>query len=97
MDSKGDLLVPLKRLQPMAERLVLIEPDADHPVALNPLDIPRMSAHHTVSLLEYVFSSLLDAKMTSLQQTLFRSVLPALGGGMKGVIPLALASLDLGG
>ena len=78
MDSKGDLLEPIKRLKGIADRLVLIEPDAEHPVALNPLDIPRTSAHHAVSLLEYVFSSLLDAKMTSLQQTLFRSVLPAL-------------------
>jgi hypothetical protein len=78
MDSKGDLLEPIKRLQGLADRLVLVEPDAEHPVALNPLDIPRASAHHAVSLLEYVFSSLLDAKMTSLQQTLFRSVLPAL-------------------
>jgi hypothetical protein len=78
IDSKGDLLDPIKRLRGIAERLVLVEADTQHPVALNPLDIPRTGAHHAVSLLEYVFSSLLDAKMTSLQQTLFRSVLPAL-------------------
>jgi hypothetical protein len=77
MDSKGDLLNPIKKLKDIADRLVLIEPDHEHPLALNPLDIPKTSVNHAVSL-EYIFSSLLDAKMTALQQTLFRSVLPAL-------------------
>lgn len=78
IDSKGDLLEPISRLRDIADRLVLIEPDPDRPLALNPLDIPKTNVNHAVSLLEYIFSSLLDAKMTSLQQTLFRSVLPAL-------------------
>jgi hypothetical protein len=78
IDSKGDLLEPIKKLKETADRLVLIEPDPEHPLALNPLDIPKTNVNHAVSLLEYIFSSLLDAKMTSLQQTLFRSVLPAL-------------------
>ena len=78
MDSKGDLIEPLKKLAAVKDRLVLIEPDPDFPLALNPLDIPKTNVAHTVSLLEYVFSALLEAKMTALQQTLFRSVLPAL-------------------
>jgi hypothetical protein len=78
MDSKGDLINPIKELQAVKNRLVLIEPDPDHPLALNPLDIPKTNVAHTVSLLEYVFSALLEAKMTALQMTLFRSVLPAL-------------------
>jgi hypothetical protein len=78
MDSKGDLIDPIKRLKRIADRIVLIEPDFDHPIALNPLDIPKTSVNHAVSLLEYVFSSLLEAKMTALQMTLFRSLLPAL-------------------
>lgn len=78
IDSKGDLLDPIKKLKGIADRLVLIEPDADFPLALNPLDIPKTNVNHAISLLEYIFSSLLEAKMTSLQQTLFRSVLPAL-------------------
>jgi hypothetical protein len=78
IDSKGDLLDPIKKLKDIADRLVLIEPDPDHPLALNPLDIPKTSVNHAVALLEYIFSSLLEAKMTPLQMTLFRSVLPAL-------------------
>ncbi len=78
MDLKGDLINPIKELQAVKDRLILIDPDPDHPLALNPLDIPKTNVAHTVSLLEYIFSALLEAKMTALQMTLFRSVLPAL-------------------
>lgn len=78
MDSKGDLVPPLSRLADIQDRLVIIEPDPDYPLALNPLDIPASNIAHTISLLEYVFSSLLEAKMTALQMTLFRNVLPAI-------------------
>ncbi len=78
MDSKGDLIRPIQQLAAIKDRLVLIEPEPDFPLALNPLDIPKTNIAHTVSLLEYVFSALLEAKMTALQMTLFRSVLPAL-------------------
>src|SRR5207253_1378624 len=37
MDSKGDLITPIKELAAVKERLVLIEPDPDFPLALNPL------------------------------------------------------------
>lgn len=78
MDSKGDLINPIKQLKEIQDRIVLIEPDPDYPLALNPLDIPKTNVTHAVSLLEYVFSALLEAKMTAKQQTLFRNVLPAL-------------------
>lgn len=78
MDSKGDLIGPIKELAAIKDRLVLIEPDSDFPLALNPLDIPTANINHVVSLLEYVFSALLEAKMTALQMTLFRTVLPAI-------------------
>jgi hypothetical protein len=77
MDSKGDLIEPIKKLRAVADRLVLIEPDPEFPLALNPLDIPRANVAHTISLLEYVMSSLLEAKMTPLQTALFRKLLPA--------------------
>ena len=78
MDSKGDLITPIKELAVVKDRLVLIEPDPEFPLALNPLDIPKANINHVVSLLEYVFSALLEAKMTALQMTLFRTVLPAI-------------------
>ena len=56
----------------------MIEADPEFPLALNPLDIPKTNINHAVSLLEYVFSALLEAKMTALQMTLFRTVLPAI-------------------
>src|SRR5215470_12266007 len=78
LDSKGDLIGPIKELAAVKDRLVLIEPDPDFPLALNPLDIPRANVNHIISLLEYIFSALLEAKMTALQMTLFRTVLPAI-------------------
>jgi hypothetical protein len=78
MDSKGDLIGPIKELAAVKDRLVLIEPDPEFPLALNPLDIPNANINHVISLLEYIFSALLEAKMTALQMTLFRTVLPAI-------------------
>jgi hypothetical protein len=82
MDSKGDLINPLKELKAVQDRLVLVEPDAEFPLALNPLDIPHTDVGHTIALIEYVFSSLLEAKFTPLQMTLFRNVLPAVVEGI---------------
>jgi len=75
MDSKGDLIDHAKRLEcfgpngELADKLVLIEPHED--LAINPLDIGATTGH-TISLLEYVFSSPLK-RSTSKQNTLFRS------------------------
>src|SRR5262249_26037651 len=78
LDSKGDLIGPIKELAAVKHRLVLIEPDPNFRLALNPLDIPGANINHVISLLEYIFSALLEAKMTALQMTLFRTVLPAI-------------------
>jgi len=81
MDSKGDLIDHARRLKLFSKggelegRLTLIEPDAS--LALNPLDLGA-STGHTISLLEYLFTGLLDTKPTPLQSTLFRAVLMAI-------------------
>jgi hypothetical protein len=78
MDSKGDLINPIKNMAAVADRLVLIEPDSLQPLALNPLDVPSENIPHTIALIEYILSGLLDAKFTNLQSALFRHVLPAM-------------------
>lgn len=78
IDSKGDLIEPLKHLDCIKDRLLLIEPDAGSAFALNPLDISRTNVMQAVSLIEYIMAGLLDAKFTALQSTLFRNVVPAI-------------------
>jgi hypothetical protein len=78
IDSKGDLIDPIKNLASINERLILIEPDPDSAFALNPLDVSGGSAAHAVSLIEYIMAGLLDAKFTGLQSTLFRNTVPAI-------------------
>ena len=78
MDSKGDLINPIKSMAAIADRLVLIEPDVHHPLALNPLDVASGDVAHTIALIEYILSGLLEAKFTNLQSALFRHVLPAI-------------------
>ena len=77
MDSKGDLSDPISRHkvfapgQPLAGRLAVLEPDANYPLALNPLDLGA-STPHTIRLLQYVFGFLGQDR---LQATLLRAVL----------------------
>jgi hypothetical protein len=78
MDSKGDLIQPIRELAEIQDRLVLIDPDPENPIAINPLDIGQTNLARSVDLLEYLFASLLEFKMTAMQTTLFRSVLRAL-------------------
>ena len=78
MDSKGDLIEPIKNLQSLKDRLVLIEPSPETAFALNPLDVSHASIVQVVSLIEYIMAGLLDAKFTALQSTLFRNVVPAI-------------------
>jgi hypothetical protein len=77
MDSKGELIDSIKDLDCISDRLILIEPSLDVPLALNPLDIPHTDLVHTIGLVEYIMSALLEAKFTPLQSTLFRNVIPA--------------------
>lgn len=78
MDSKGDFIDPIRNLKAIEDRLVIIDPDPKNPVAINPLDIAHADLAQSVDLLEYLFASLLEFKMTAMQTTLFRSVLRAL-------------------
>ena len=78
IDSKGDLIDPIRGLSEIQDRLVIIDPDPQNPVAINPLDIGQTDLAQSVDLLEYLFASLLEFKMTAMQTTLFRSVLRAL-------------------
>ncbi len=78
MDSKGDLIEPVRNLKEIQDRLVIIDPDPRNPVAINPLDIAHTDLAQSIDLLEYLFASLLEFKMTAMQTTLFRSVLRAL-------------------
>jgi hypothetical protein len=81
MDSKGDLIEPIRGFRNIQDRLIVIDPDPQNPVAINPLDIARADLAQSVDLLEYLFGSLLEFKMTAMQTTLFRSVLRALVTG----------------
>jgi hypothetical protein len=78
IDSKGDLIDPVKTLACLKDRLLLIEPNPDAAFALNPLDISNTNVTQAVSLIEYIMAGLLDAKFTALQSTLFRNVVPAI-------------------
>ena len=78
IDSKGDLLEPIKRLDWIKDRLLLIEASADYAFALNPLDVSRSNVMQVVSMIEYIMAGLLDAKFTALQSTLFRHAVPAI-------------------
>jgi hypothetical protein len=78
IDSKGDLLDPIKRFDLIKDRLLLIEPSADYAFALNPLDVSQSSVMHAVNMIEYIMAGLLDAKFTALQSTLFRNAVPAI-------------------
>ena len=69
---------PIKNLQSIKDRLVLIEPSPEAAFALNPLDVSHASIVQVVSLIEYIMAGLLDAKFTALQSTLFRNVVPAI-------------------
>ena len=78
MDSKGDLIEPIKNLAMIKDRLLLIGPNPDFAFALNPLDVGKSNPMHAVTLIEYIMAGLLDAKFTALQSALFRNVIPAI-------------------
>lgn len=84
MDSKGDLLEPFRELKALEDRLIIIDPDPQYPIAINPLDIPLTNITQAIDLLEYLFSSLLQFSMTANQTVLFRSVLRLVVSQIKG-------------
>jgi hypothetical protein len=76
MDSKGELIEPFLTHPALANRRIVIGPD--NPIGMNPLDIPRTDINKTVENLEYLFSSLLDFKVTATQSMLLKAVLRSL-------------------
>jgi hypothetical protein len=76
MDSKGDLIEPFLSHPALSERRVVVGPD--NPIGMNPLDIPHTDINKAVESMEYLFSSLLDFKLTGTQSMLLRAVLRAL-------------------
>lgn len=92
MDSQGDLIDQISSLSefapggPLHDKLVLIEPDIEYPLALNIFDMgkdrldrysPRdreQLTNNTIDLLTYVFDALLGegGMMTTKQSTLYR-------------------------
>jgi hypothetical protein len=64
LDAKGDLLQTFKRHAPIKDRLVILDPSAEHPLAINPLDIG-----HSNEFLRYVFE-LLNTGMSTNHGTL---------------------------
>ena len=58
IDSKGDLIEPIKTLASIKDRLLLIEPNADAAFALNPLDVSRSNVTQAVGLIEYIMAGL---------------------------------------
>jgi hypothetical protein len=72
LDSKGDLIAPFLSHPALSDRRVVIGPD--NPIGMNPLDIPHTDINKAVESIEYLFSSLLDFKLTSTQSMLLRAV-----------------------
>ena len=78
IDGKGDIInlaIDLVQLWRSPSCIIL---DPRNPIALNPLSISNINIHKAISRIEYIFSALLDAKITPKQQSLFRSVIHAL-------------------
>jgi hypothetical protein len=95
MDSQGDLIDQISSLKefapggPLHDKLVVIEPDIDYPLALNIFDMGKdrldgysardreQLANSTIDLLTYVFDALLGegGMMTTKQSTLYRYVI----------------------
>lgn len=80
LDSKGDLIHDLARNKafgpglPLTGKLTLIEPSGD--LAINPLDL-GVTTGHSIELLEYVLTGLLDTDPTPLQLLVLRKLILA--------------------
>lgn len=85
MDSQGEMINKLLRYEGISEdRFVIIDPtDIEFPVGLNIFDIPvaedpvnaERQMNTAIELIEYVFSSIIDAESTAKQRGLIRNVI----------------------
>jgi hypothetical protein len=64
----------VRDIKAFEDRMIVIDPGADNPIGLNPLDIPVANTDYAIDQLQYLFASLLETKMTANQTVLFRNV-----------------------
>jgi len=76
LDAKGDLYNQVNNLTALKDRYLVIDPREAG--GINPLDISAEDITQGVEMLEYVFSSLLESKITPMQTVLFRNIFRAL-------------------
>jgi hypothetical protein len=76
LDAKGDLYNQVANLEALKDRYLIIDPRESG--GINPLDLEDGDITHGIEMLEYVFSSLLESKITPMQTVLFRNVFRAL-------------------
>jgi hypothetical protein len=74
MDPKGELLSSVLAHRPVLDRLVLLRPDPEHPLALNPLK----ASNDVSGLMEYIFGGLIDSGLSDNMSVVFRHVLDLL-------------------
>ena len=85
MDSQGEMIDKLLHYEDIPEdRFVVIDPtDIEFPIGLNIFDVPvsnnpvdaERQMNTAIELIEYVFSSIMDAESTSKQRGLVRNVI----------------------
>lgn len=74
-DGKGDLIDEVGSLQFLEDRYLILDPRR---TGINPLVVEQSNTPQAAERLEYVFSALLEARITPLQSVLFRNVFRAL-------------------
>lgn len=93
LDSKGTLIDRVRRLklfgkgEPLEGKLVIIDPDPDNPIPLNPLEMPEAAVltygqqqlfiNRAITFLEYLFSAFFGSEMSPPQQRFFRACMRA--------------------
>jgi hypothetical protein len=95
LDSKGQFADEISHLkifargQPLHDKLILINPDPDFPLALNPLELDPipptategqrgLAQSRTIELIEYLISVFVPGEQSNPQQRFLRAVLKAL-------------------
>ncbi len=88
IDSQNELIPNIAKLslfETYPEKLCLIEPNPEHPIAINLFDIgepkdareKERRINSTLEIITYVFGNLLETEMTAKQDTLWRHALRA--------------------
>ena len=85
MDSKGELTGAIRKLA-LGDRLIVVDPASDTPVAINPFDVVK--SEHVTSQLGYMLAGLLETNITAKQRTFFETLVDALLYFQNPTIPL---------